>query len=63
MRSRISDAFEKIRGVNFAREELQMFRYNRFNTAVVFATEHFQIVAAMYVTVLKWCFAYRQQVE
>ena len=38
VRSRISDAFEKIRGVNFAREELQMFRYNRFNTAVVFAT-------------------------
>ena len=40
VRSRISDAFEKIRGVNFAREELQMFRYNRFNTqctAVVFA--------------------------
>lgn len=38
VRSRISDAFEKIRGVNFAREELQMFRYNRFNTAEVFAT-------------------------
>ena len=27
VRSRISDAFEKIRGVNLAREELQMFRY------------------------------------
>lgn len=38
VRSRISDAFEKIRGVNFAREELQMFRYNRFHTAEVFAT-------------------------
>lgn len=28
VRSRISDAFEKVRGVNLARAELQMFRYS-----------------------------------
>jgi len=27
VRSRISEAFEKVRGVSLAREELQMFRY------------------------------------